>query len=312
MSQRALYLVTVSLFYVAAIGAASAQCAAPSANGVNICFPNQGSTVTYVPPIEMSATSASGGIRTVKIWDNGTLRDTESFLPGTLYDASMKNGLNRVTVQVWDTAGNFYQAMRSFYVAGYGVGFCGVPSTPGVNLCWPLQGSLQPNNIPISATARGTSKISWLVVYLDGKKQYATTNNYILSGAYSTAGTHRVTVVAHDTTGHTYQASHTFTAFYQQDCNPKTNVCSPGIVINKPYGAPDVTTSFQFQADVQNNTVPITTMKLYVDNTLVATSGGPGITKQLNLPANSTHIVWVKAWDTQGKVYAAYQTYFVH
>jgi hypothetical protein len=305
-------LVIVSLFCVAAVGAASAQCAVPSANGVNICFPNQGSAVTYVPPMEVNAKTASGGIRAVKIWDNGTLRDTESSLPGTLYDASMKNGWNRVTVQVWDTAGNFYQAARSFYVAGYGVGFCGVPSTPGVNLCWPLQGSLQPNNIPISATARGTSKISWLVVYLDGKKLYATTNNYILSGANSTAGTHRVTVVARDTTGHTYRASHTFSAFYQQDCNPKTNVCSPGIVINKPYGAPDVTTSFQFQADVQNNTVPITSMKLYVDSNLVATSGGPGITKRLNLPANSTHIVWVKARDTQGKIYAAYQTYFVH
>ncbi len=313
MSIRLARLLIVSLiFALAAVGGASAQCAAPSADGINICFPNQNSTVTYVPPMEMSAKTTSGGIRAVKIWDNGTLRDTEDFLPATLYDASMKNGWNHVTVQVWDTDGNFYQATRSFYVTGYGVGFCGVPSTPGVNLCWPAQGSLQPNNIPISATARGVSKINWLVVYLDGKKLYATTDNYILSGAYSTAGAHKVTVIAHDTTGHTYQASHTFTAFYEQDCNPKSGVCTPGIVINKPCDAPDVPTSFQFQADVQNNTVPITTMKLYLDNNLVATSSGPGITKTLNLPANTTHVVWVKAWDTQGKVYAAYQTYFVH
>lgn len=300
------------LFCFTALGAASAQCAAPSANGIRICFPNEGSTVTYVPPMEMSATVKSGAIRTVKIWDNGTLRDTVPFLPNTIYDASMTNGWNRVTVQVWDTGGNFYQAVRSFYVTGYGVNFCHVPSAPGVNLCWPLEGSLQPNNIPISATARGASKISSLSVYLDGRKVLAASDNYILSGAYSTAGTHRVTVVAHDTTGHTYKTSHTFTAYYEHDCNPKTGVCSPGIVINKPLGAPDVPTSFQFQADVEDNTAPITAMKVYVDGAAKAASSGPGITAQIDLPANSTHIVTVKAWDTQGKIYASSQTYFVH
>ncbi len=313
MSKRALYFVTVSLlFLLAAVGAASAQCAAPSTDSVRICFPNEGSTVTYVPPMEMSVTVKSGAVRTMKVWDNGTLRDTEPFLPSTIYDASMKNGWNRVTVQVWDTDGNFYQAVRSFYVTGYGVGSCKTPSTPGVNLCWPLEGSLQPNNIPISATARGTSKISSLTVYLDGQKVLATSNNYIVSGAYSTAGTHKVTVVAHDTTGHVYKTSHSFTAYYEQDCNPKTGACSPGIVINKPYGAPDVTTSFQFQADVQDNPAPITAMKVYVDGAVKATSSGPGITAQIELPANTTHIVSVKAWDTQGKIYAAAQTYFAH
>lgn len=314
MSNNLFRFVTVSLILCfAAMGAAFAQCDAPSAEGVRICFPNEGSTVMYVPPMEMAATTKSGAVAKVQIWDNGKLRDTEPFLPGTLFDGSMKNGVNKVTVKVWDTAGNTYQATRSFFVTGYGVDFCSAPSTAGINLCWPLQGSLQPNNIPVSATARGqNSKITSLLVYLDGQKVQATNNNYILSGAYSTAGNHRITVVAKDAAGHRYQTSHTFTSYYEQDCNPKTGVCSPGIVINKPAAAPDVTTSFQFQADVQNNTAPTTAMKIYVDNKVVATSTGPGITAQLNLPKNTTHIVWVKAWDTNGKQYAAYQTYFVH
>lgn len=263
--------------------------------------------------MEMSATTKSGAISKVQLWDNGKLRDSFAFLPGTLYDGSMKNGWNKVTVKVWDTAGNTYQATRSFYVAGYGVNFCPAPGTPGVNLCWPLQGSLQPNNIPVSASALGlNSRIVSLVVYLDGQKVQATSNNYILSGAYSTAGNHRITVVAKDAAGHLYQSSHTFTSFYEQDCNPRTGQCSPGIVINHPASAPDVSTSFRFQADVQNNPVPTTAMKVYVDSKLVANSSGPGITVQLNLAKNSTHIVWVKAWDTSGKQYAAYQTYFVH
>lgn len=313
MSSRSLHFVAVSLFFCcAAVSAGFAQCDAPSTEGVRICFPNEGSTVMYVPPMEMSATTKSGAIAKVDIWDNGKLRDTESFVPGTLYDGSMKNGWNRVTVQVWDTDGNFYQAVRRFYVTGYGVNFCATPSLPGINLCWPLQGSFQPDNVPVSATAKGVSKITSVVVYVDGKKVLATTNNYILSSAYSTAGTHKVTAVAKDSSGNIYRASHTFTAFYDRACNPKTGVCSPGIVINSPSTSPDVSTSFTIQADVENNPLPITTMKVYLDNKVIASSGGPGITTQVNLPANTTHIVWVKAWDTAGKQYAAYQTYFVH
>lgn len=314
MFRKSFHFVATLVFCLAALGAASAQCAAPASPGINICFPNEGSTQIYVPAMEMSATVASGAIRTVKIWDNGTLRDTENFLPGTLFDGSMYNGLNKVTVQVWDTAGNFYQAKRSFYVTGYGVGFCSAPTTAGVNLCWPLQGSLQPQNFPISAAAKGSgsSKITSLAVYVDGKKAITTNNNYILTGNYQDAGSHKVTVIAHDAAGHAYQASHTFTSFYEQDCNPKNGACSAGIVINKPASSPDVPTSFTFQADVQYNTEPITAMKVYLDNKVVATSSGPGITAEIKLPANTTHVLWVKAWDSKGKQYAAYQNYFVH
>ena len=69
------------VFCFAALGAAFGQCAAPSADGVRICFPNEGSAVTYVPPMEMSATTRSGAISKVQIWDNGKLRDNFAFFP---------------------------------------------------------------------------------------------------------------------------------------------------------------------------------------------------------------------------------------
>jgi hypothetical protein len=292
-------------------GMAHADCAAPSSPGLKICFPNEGSTVMYVPGIEMGAKTASGMVRRVDVWVNGTKRDNFDYLPGTLYDASMKNGKNRVTVQVWDTAGNFYQAVRTFYVTGYGVGQCSTPSTAGVNLCWPLSGSLQPNDaVPISATARGlNSKIKSVSLYVDGKFLVSQSGNSIVSGGGMTAGTHKVTAKAVDYAGHTFTSSHTFTTYYNFDCNPRTGECWAGVVINKPEG-PDVSTSFSFQADVQNNPKPITSMKVYVDGVQKASSNGPGITAQLTFPKNSTHVVWVKAWDTAGKIYAAYQTYY--
>lgn len=291
--------------------AAHADCAAPSAPGLKICFPNEGSTVMYVPGIEMAASTASGMVRRVDIWVNGTKRDSFNYLPGTLYDASMKNGKNRVTVQVWDSAGHLYQSVRTFYVTGYGVGQCAAPSTPGVNLCWPMEGSIQPNDaVPISATATGQgSKIKSISLYIDGKFLVSQGSNYIESGGGVSAGTHKVTAKAVDYAGHTFTVSHNFNAYYNFDCNPRTGECYSGIVINKPQG-PDVPTSFTFQADVQNNPEPITAMKVYVDGALRASSSGPGITAQLTFAKDSTHVVWVKAWDTAGKLYAAYQTYY--
>ena len=265
----------------------------------------------YVPGVEMAASTSSGAIKRVDVWVNGTKRDTFNYLPGTLYDASMKNGKNRVTVQVWDTSGNSYQAVRTFNVTGYGVAQCSTPAAAGVNLCWPLEGSLQPNDaVPIAATARGlNSKIKYVNLYIDGKYLVGQSSASILSGGGMTAGIHKVTARAVDYAGHVFTVSHTFSTYYNFDCNPRTGECYSGIVINKPEG-PDVPTSFTFQADVQNNPKPITTMKVFVDGVQTASSSGPGISAQLTFQSNSTHIVWVKAWDTAGKLYAAYQTYY--
>jgi hypothetical protein len=311
VSVKNLVAAVVLSLVVGAAAAAHADCTAPGSPGLKICFPNEGSTVMYVPGMEMAVNTASGRIQRVEVWVNGTKRDNFTYLPRTLYDASIKNGWNRVTVRVYDTAGHLYQAVRSFNVAGYGVKACSVPSVPGVNLCWPLNGSIQPSNaVVVAATARGLhTKIKYVNIYLDGKLLIGQSGSYVLSGGGVSAGTHRVTARAVDYAGHVFTSTHSFNAFYDFDCNPESGECGPGIVINQPEG-PDVPTSFTLQAEVQNNSRPITAMKVYVDGVLKVSNNGPGITAQLNFPKDSTHIVWVKAWDTAGKVYATYQTYY--
>jgi hypothetical protein len=303
--------VVVLSLVVGPAAVAHADCAAPSSPGLKICFPNEGSSVMYVPALEMAVNTASGNVSRVEVWTNGTKRDGFNYLPGTLYDGSMKNGWNRVTVKVWDTDGHTYQAVRSFHVTGYGVGSCATPTGPGVNLCWPLTGSWQANNaVPISASARGlNSKIKYVNIYVDGKFLVGQSTNNIQTGSGVSAGTHTVTARAVDFAGHVFTSSHKFNAFYNFDCNPKSGECSPGVVINTPTG-PDVPTSFTLQADVQNNPRSITAMKVYVDGVEKVSNNGPGISAELNFAKNSTHIVWVKAWDSAGKVYATYQTYY--
>lgn len=266
----------------------------------------------YAAAIEMDANTGTAYIVKSVVYDNGKLVDTNAFLPATLVDGSIKNGTHKVTVHAWDSNGTMYQASRSFYVTGYGVDFCGTPSIPGVDLCWPREGSVQPNtSVPISATARGNnSNIKGLSIYIDGKFYFGTANNYILTGAGLSAGQHRIAVVAFDNAGHTFKTSHNFTAYYKYDCNPKSGTCSPGIVLNSLTGQ-DVPSSFRLDANVVNNPNPTTSMKVYLDGAIVEASTGPGITKQLTLQPGTTHIVWVKAWDTTGKVYATYKTIYV-
>ena len=267
----------------------------------------------YAPAIEMSANTGSATVVKSELYDNGKLVDTNPFLPGTLEDGGIKNGAHKVTVRILDSNGVIRQASRSFNVTGFGVGFCARPSTAGVSLCWPQQGSTQPNlSVPISASARGTTaKITSLSVYVDGKFLLGTAGDQILTGTGMSAGTHRVAVVAKDAAGQTYKTAHTFTTYYNYDCNPKSGACSPGIVLNN-FAAPDVPNSFRLNADVVNNPSPTTSMKVYLDGVVVATSTGPGITKQFTLATGSTHIIWVKATDTQNKQYATYQTIYVH
>ena len=291
---------------------AHADCSAPGSPGLRICFPSQNSVVMYPADIEMAATTGSGAIRRVEVWDNGTKRDNLPFLPSNLFDGSMTNGWNRVTIRVWDTDGNLYQAQRTFFVTGFGVGKCSTPGTAGINLCWPVSNSSQPNGaVPISATAKGqNSNIKYVNIYVDGKFLVGQSGNYIVTGAGMNAGRHTVTARAVDAAGHVFKTSSTFDAFYSYDCNPRTGACSPGIVINQP-GAEDVPTTFTVQADVQNNPAPISAMKVYIDGVVKASSGGPGITQSLALPANTTHRMVIKAWDTSGKVYMSYQNLYV-
>lgn len=48
---------------------------------------------------------------------------------------------------------------------------------------------------------------------------------------------------------------------------------------------------------------PITTMKAYIDNPVVAPSNGPTMTSTVNNAPNGTHILTLQAWDTTGVIY---------
>jgi hypothetical protein len=197
--------------------------------------------VVYLPAIQVNSTPKSGSIYKFIIYDNGNkMFEGDPYQSGVvLYDGSLHNGFHNIVVNAWDTAGNLLQSKVSFTMIGYGyLPFCSAPSAPGINFCTPPANSLQQSSIPVSASAKGYSPITAMQVYLDGKLQVDQRGyNYLSTGvAPATPGSHRVTMVAYDSTGHRFASSKTFTTSYDfHNCPPKGNgPCSPGFEITAP------------------------------------------------------------------------------
>jgi hypothetical protein len=309
----------VSIVYVLAVvscccALAQAQCSTTNATtGVNLCFPSAGSTLLYPATIEFGATAQSAEFTHVIVYDNGRKADDLPSLPSTLIDYSIKNGPHNIVVNAWTSTGKLYQASRQFTVTGYGISSCKANGV-GVTLCAPT-GGLQPNNsVPVSMAAKGNATITSWKLYLDGVLNISSSQtgnpNSLETDLSVPAGTHNVTVVAWDKNGTVYKASRQFTAFYNRNCNPRTGVCSPGIVPFQPAGfgpeqAADVASPFTFEADVIDNPHPTTSMKVFLDGVQVIANSGPGITTEINAKPG-THYILVQATDTAGKVYESY------
>ncbi len=291
-----------------------AQCSAPSEPGVRICAPTPNSMVVYQPALQFNSTPRSGSIYLFKVYDNGRLTFTgDPYQTGvTLYDASIRNGVHNIVVNAWDTAGNLLQSRVTFTIVGQGYPlFCATPSTPGINFCVPPANSVQSAGIPVSATAKGYTNISAIQIYLDGKLQMTQTGyNYLSTGVSPAApGKHSVTMVAYDSTGHRFAATKSVLSTYGSvDCPPKgNNPCSPGFVVNGPLEDAYVGSSLELDAQIENNPEPITVMKVYLDNTQIASSSGPTLRQTVSTSLTGTHILTFQAWDTAGHLYRVQQ-----
>lgn len=295
---------------------AMADCAAPPEPGVRICSPSANATVVYVPAIEFNSTPAFGTeIVKFTMYDNDY--DELDGFPGqtgeTVIDASIKNGFHKITVNAWDTAGNLYQNSVLFTVVGDGYPtFCDTPPAPGINFCAPPADAVLGVYYSVTATAKGNSAIAAVRLYVDGKSQVTQTqedpSQLSTLARVSNQGDHQIAFVAWDMTGHVFNATRQIHSTYTYsivDCPPKgNNPCSPGFdSVLMPEPDSYVGNSFTIQNRILNNPNPIATIKAYIDNTLVATSGGPTMIALVDNVPTGTHIVTLQAWDNAGVLY---------
>lgn len=286
-------------------GTAAAQCAAPSSSGVRLCQPSPGSTVYQVPHIEATATPTSGSISDLKVLIDGKLALENGGPSVSLFEGGVSNGTHHLVIQATDNFGRTYQSSSTFGVTG-NLPNCPT-STVGVRICSPLAGQAISQNMAMSIGFKGTAPIHRVRAYVSGtlvadfsvdKGQ----TQIIGQGAGTTAGSHRLTVVAWDTTGKSYQSSVNFKAFFDGGCPPKGDVCTPALIPNTPQDGDDVQSPFRISASVEYNTAAITTMRAYLNGVVVATSFGPTLDQKVSA-AKGTHILVIQAWDTQGRLY---------
>jgi len=306
----------VSLAFLMSVNAA-AQCSAPSTSGtLKICFPSNGSIIIGSTTFEFAANTGSASIEGVAVYDNGVKVDSLGFVPSKLIEGAIHDGFHKVTIKAWDSEGRVYSDTTSFTkVGGFDPGPCTAKIT-GVTLCSPKSGGLEPNvSVPVSFAVKTVAPTTAWKLYLDGvfvRRSDASTLKSVLTPIGMSTGHHTATVVAWDSKGEVYKTSHSFTTFYQYDCNPDTGACSPGIVADAPDGfgpnkAVDAPQSFEFHAEVTGNSAPIQKMSVTLDGMVIAQGQGPGIVTTVNTKPGS-HAMMVQAMDTAGKLYATFGT----
>lgn len=298
------------------------QCNNPTSPGVVICTPTTGSTVVYMPEISIRSTPAQGAsITQFRLYDNNV--DVFDGTPGQtgvdLYDGAIYDGSHDFVVNAWDSAGHLYQAQSSVYITGLGYGPCSFPTSPGINFCIPPpSGAVLPTYAPVDASATGKSGITNISFYINGVLAQSVNANgtpkqfgvgaAIQLPAQGVAYTVKAT--ASDTSGATYSATKTVTAEYTYGtygCSPKGNQCFPGISVISPQSEAYVGGTFNLDAQILLNPEPITTMKAYLDNTVVASSTGATLQQEITTSLNGTHILTIQGWDDDGIEYRVQQ-----
>ncbi len=322
--QSTLYRFAIRLTTILGLTAAAwSQCNNPSSPGVVICAPTNGSTVVYTPEISIRSTPAQGAsITEFRLYDNNV--DVFDGPPGNtgvdLYDGAIYNGYHHFVVNAWDSEGHLYQASAYVQITGLGFGLCSMPKYPGINFCVPPpSGVVLPVNAPVDASATGTSPIKSISFYINGVLAQRVVNSFPNGNSWGVGTSvqlpkqgvaYTVTASATDSSGHTYSASKTVTGKYtysEYGCAPKGTQCFPGISVIAPQSEAYVGNTFNVNAQILLNPKPITAMKAYLDNTVVATSSNATLQHEVTTSLQGTHILTIQGWDDDGIEYRVQQ-----
>jgi Bacterial Ig domain len=289
------------------------QCNNPSSPGVVICNPTMNATVAYgnLPPeISVRSTPAQGAtITSMILYDNNNNFYQNTTGGINLYDGSIYNGKHNIVANVWDSDGNLYQAKTTFNVEGLGFPPCTQPSKPSVVICNPPAGSIYPTDAVVEVAATGKGSITKLQFYLNGKLVQTVTNSYTAGVPIQLTGqgvNNTVKVVATDSSGNRYLATKVLNAAYTYGLGFCDQQCITGINPVAPNDEAYVANRFNINMQVINNPNPITTMKAYLDNNVVAESSNATLQAEVT-GTDGTHVLTVQAWDDKGIEYRIQQ-----
>jgi hypothetical protein len=173
------------------------------AEGIRICTPGASAS----SPVTFSIGAAGPTpMRTVAVWADGKKVDEQlahAFSHYSFLDASIPLAAGSHAVTIYGTGWDDTLQQKSFTLAVTGSGgSCSVPTSPGVHVCAPANGSTVSSPVAVQAAATITGTLARMEVWVDGVKKYTETSSKALSTSITlAAGSHRFTVFAVNTAG---------------------------------------------------------------------------------------------------------------
>jgi FG-GAP-like repeat/Bacterial Ig domain len=174
---------------------------------------------------------------------------------------------------------------------------CSMPTSAGVHICAPANGSTQASPVTVTASATGVNgTVKTMKIYVDGTSQFTTASNMLSTALAMSIGTHRITVKGWGATGTSVSSTVNITvANTGGPCvspataaNNTVTICAPasGSTVSSPV---HVTAAFK-------TTSSATGSKVYVDG--VSTFNG-GASKNIDanlIIGSGSHRITVKFW----------------
>lgn len=285
-------------------------CSPPSQPGAVLCYPTSNASVVPILNIEGAAKGNNSPIVAMILYaDNQKIYQVDNADSFVFQDYSYwLKGSHHLVLNAWDSNGNLFQASTTFSIEisiNTTYATCSTPAT-GVNLCEPVSNTWYPESFaPFYAT--GNSSITTMKGYVNNQLRVGDNGNSFEIGIGTNPTPSALTFVANgwDSKGNVSSAKATGIHLYYDGACIKN--CDPGITIQEPAAVTDQTSPFSLNATVQQPQATITEMKAYVDNTVVATSGGPTILSNVTATPE-THLLTVQAWDTSGNLYKSQVT----
>jgi hypothetical protein len=144
-------------------------------------------------------------MRTVAVWADGKKMSEQlahAFSNYSFLDASIPLAAGTHAVTIYGTGWDNTLQKQSFTLTVGGGSACAAPSSPGVHVCSPANGSTVSSPVAVKAAATITGKLARMEVWVDGVKKYTETSSQTLSTSIGlAAGSHRFVVFAVNTSG---------------------------------------------------------------------------------------------------------------
>jgi hypothetical protein len=178
-------------------------CGTPASPGVNVCKPANGSTVGSPTEVAAAAT-ITGTLARMEVWVDGVKKFTETTSTSFDTNLSLPNGYHKIDVYAVNTAGTLWKT--TVYATVGSSNGCAAPSSFGVNVCSPANGSTVHSPVTVTATANIPGTLARMEVWVGGGKKYSETTSTSFSTTVSLgAGTYEFDIYAVNTAGTKYE-----------------------------------------------------------------------------------------------------------